>query len=127
MEKFNVCLFKSEEKNVDIKDYKGFILKSIKDIKQESLQKEFFHSLYNLFEKNDMIYKYNNDGFEYYEFKYDMIGSLHVYTHIIHQAPVIISLINICNSLGLPLEFHMYSGVDQKYYNYEVDSEISDF
>ena len=51
MEKFNVCLFKSEEKYVDIKDYKGFILRSIKDIKQESLQKEIFNSLYNLLRK----------------------------------------------------------------------------
>lgn len=130
MEKFNVCLFKVEEKCVDVKDCKGFIIKSLKnkDMKQESLQKEIFNSFYNLFKENDMLEEYNNDDEpEAYELNYDMIGTIHIYTYIIQLIPVIISVINICNTLGLPLEFHLYNPADQKYYNYEVDNEISEF
>lgn len=128
MKKFNVCLFKVEEKCVDVKDCKGFIIKSLKnkDMKQESLQKEIFNSFYNLFKENDMLEEYN-DEFESYELNYDMIGTVHIYTYIIQLIPVIISVINICNTLGLPLEFHLYDPTDQKYYNYEVDNKISEF
>lgn len=123
MEKFNVCLFRADEKYVDIKDCKGsIILKSIKDIKQESLQKEIFHSLYYLFDKNDMI-DYDEDGFD---FNYDMIGTIHVYTYAVNYLPFIIALINTCNTLGLPLEFHLYTyrGNEKKCYHYEINDEV---
>ena len=127
MKKFNVYLFKSEEKHLERKDCIGYILDSIKDIDQNHLQSKIFQSLYKLFKENDMIDEYINGGFEEYELNYGMIGNVHVYTGIIQQLPVIVSLINVCNSLGLPLEFHLYSGTHGKYYHYEVNDEVSEF